>query len=371
MMKIKVLHVIEQLHTTGGAERRLLNDLKYLNRKKIESSVFCIGYYDEKIFNKLSENFRVFCSSKNNILSDFFYLIKIINKLKPNIVHTQLFYSDILGRTAAKLCGVPIIVSTFHNSVYEPSVPYYYSRKRRFLDMITARFCTHFIAVSEFVKKSMSKRLFINPKKISVIYNYVEQPNIVQKTKNNKNTVLCCVGKLNPAKGQKELIEAISELIKKGKNLKLILVGDSSMKKEYELQVKKLNIEKNVVFTGNTNNVQKILNFSDAFIFPTHSEGLSLSLLEAVLSKKTCIISSIPSNLEVIDKTNCFVFEPKNKKEICSAISQFINTDQKKLKKNIENAYRTAKKKFNPKKQAGKLQKLYLKLYNKHEKRNT
>lgn len=364
-MNIKVLHIIDQLRSTGGAENRLINDLKLLDRDKINNSVFCLFKPEENLINFLNDlNIKVYYSKKS--FFSFFYLMQLIKRIKPDIVHTQLFYSDIMGRIAAFLCGVSVIISTFQSSVHEPDVPYYYSKRRRFVDFLTSKLCTHFVAVSEFVKQSASKRLFINLEKISVIYNYVEAKKSKNVKKNSNTITFCCVGKLNPAKGQFELIKAFEQLCKKEKSVRLLLAGDGPERAKYEKYVIEKNIIDCVKFLGNTNNVKQVLEDCDAFIFPTHSEGLSLALLEAVLAKKPCIISSIHPNLEVIDEKDCFVFERKNLESILKALKIFLDLKKnlpEELKEMTNSACENALKKFEPKSMALKLQKLYFELY--------
>lgn len=366
LMKINVLHIIDQLKSTGGAENRLINDLKLINKKRIENMVFCLFKPDNNLVNFLNQfNIKVHYHT-GNALFKFFYLAKLIQKTKPDIVHTQLFFSDICGRSAAFLCGVPIIVSTFQNSANEPNIAYYYSKKRRFLDFLTSKLCTHFIAVSDFVKKSVTKRLFISPKKISVIHNYVEIKRTNQLKNEKDHLTFCCVGKLNPAKGQFELIKAFKDLVVDEKNIRLVLAGDGPDKEKCRKYVLKRNLSKYVDFLGNIGDVNNVLESSEAFVFPTHSEGLSLALLEAVLAKKPCIISSIPPNLEVINRSNCFFFEPNNSKSIFNAIKAFLELrkhNPEKLKEITKSAYETALKKFNPKQKVEELEELYFKLY--------
>ncbi len=365
-MGIHVLHIIDQLRSTGGAENRLINDLKLLDKNKINNTVFCLFKPEEDLVNFLRNfNVQVYYCPKNSLFK-LFYLIQLIKKIRPNIVHTQLFFSDIIGRIVAFLCGVPVIISTFQSSVHEPGVPYYYSKRRRFADFLTSKLCTHFIAVSEFVKQSISKRLFIDTKKISVIYNYVEKKKSRSRKKRSDSITFCCVGKLNPAKGQFELIKAFEKLVMEEKKVKLFLVGDGSEREEYEKYVIEKELSNYISFLGNTDKVRQILEDCDAFVFPTHSEGLSLALLEAVLTKKPCIISSILPNLEVINSKDCFLFEPKNSESILVALRTFFEVKKSRpeeLKNMVDLAYKKASKKFNSRIMASKLQNLYFKLF--------
>lgn len=366
MKQIKILHIIDFLYETGGAEKRLLNDLDLLN-KTFSNEIFCTINHNNLTVEKLRKtNIPVHTSNKKYIFSKLIELKNIIKQIKPDIVHTQLFYSDILGRIAAKICRIPIILTTVQSSVHEPSAKFYYSRLRRFADMLTIRFCSKIIAVSEFVKQSISKRLFIDAEKIIVIPNYINKFKIKHNRTNKNEIVLCCTGKILQAKGQLELINTVNKLIKENAKIKLILAGDGPYRNACEKLVFDLGIKKHIIFTGNTNKINEILGKSHAFIFPTHSEGLSLSLLEAVLAKKPCIISSIPPNLEIINSNNCLTFTPQNEESIYNAIKEFIlmnNKNPEKLKTMVNNAYNIAIEKFNSTTCIKKLEEIYVQSY--------
>jgi len=95
---------------------------------------------------------------------------------------------------------------------------------------------------------------------------------------NNKNVVLY-VGKLEPVKGVRYLVQAIGILRDGGlRNVKLLIVGDGSEKQCLEELVKKLGLEDYVIFAGKVSHekISEYMALADVFVLPSLSEGLGL-----------------------------------------------------------------------------------------------
>lgn len=344
MKRIKVLYIIESL-SQGGAERRLINDLKFMDRHKVESAVCVLSgnvFLEKEIVNLGVAVYRM--SLKK--LADYrgiFRLMKLIKTVRPDIVHTQLFWSDILGRIAAKLTGVPVVISTIQSSAYEPGNSYLFSRKRKLLDSLTGKlFNNKYIAVSKFVKKSIIRRLGIKENKISVIYNcldfsdfYTPGQGTLQELKNGlglsgNDFILAVVGRLNPPKGHRFIFEALSILKPRFPNLKLLIIGDGPSRQELAEYAGKLGIEKEIIFLGVRDDVKNLLAISDIFVFPTLSEGMPLSLLEAMAMRKPCIASAIEPIKEVIeDKNTGYLFPPGDSQGLAAVLENILKAPGK------------------------------------------
>lgn len=293
----------------------------------------------------------------------FIQLCRCIRQFKPHIVHTQLFYSDIFGRIASWVCRIPVLITTVQSSVHEPTTKFYYSRSRRLIDALTMPLCSHIIAVSNYVKHSIQRRLFVRGVRISVIPNSAPATRATPLFRNKiKPLLLCSVGKLNPAKGQRELIQSMRMLLDRGYDLPVLLAGDGPSRRQFEFEAIRQGVRRNVLFMGNIDTVSRLLASADAFVFPSHSEGLPFALIESVLAQKPCIVSAIPSNLEVIRPSNCFTFSPNNPESLSRALLRYLalrDANPKKLQRMVRRAYVEALRKFDPKKNAKLLGTLY------------
>lgn len=344
MERLRIMHIIEGL-SLGGAERRLVNDLKFINKLRFENAV-CV------LFNRLDLEKEVSVLNvplyKLNLRNSadfpcFFKLLKLIKSFNPDIIHTQLFWADILGRAAAKISGVSAVVSTVQSSVYEPESGYLFSRKRKLLDRITGMIINgNYIAVSEFVKKSIVRRLKIKEGKVRVIYNYVDSsgfeklaPKAKDRLRNRlglseEDIVMSTVGRLNPPKGHHFLLEALAILRPEFPTLKLLIIGDGPSRNMLEECARRLGIEREAVFLGMRPDVQELVQISDVFVFPTLSEGMPISLLEAMAMQMPCVASAIGPILEVInDGENGYLFSPGDSQGLASVLRGIFKSRDK------------------------------------------
>jgi glycosyltransferase involved in cell wall biosynthesis len=369
-----VLHLIESLGI-GGAERRLLNDLKYLDRKKIVSIV-CSVYGNNDLAAEVKNlGIPLYCLNLQGVY-DFARAIldlrKIIRRHRVDILHTQLFTADLFGRIVKKFFNVSRLVSTIQSSVYEPNEPYLYSFKRRIIDSISGRISNDaFIAVSHFVKNSVAKRLQFPEDKIRVIYNSVDFDKFdgvdIDRIKGLKkelgisdnSKVLIVIGRLDPPKGHHFLLSALPKIKEKFPSIKLLIVGDGFCRDKLESCSNKLKLTDYVIFTGTRKDVKELLYLSDIFVFPTLSEGLPLTLLEAMAVKKPCIASNIGPIREIIeDEESGLLVEPGSAEALARSVLNILNRPML-MSQIAKNGYEVANNKFNAKKLAEQLESFY------------
>lgn len=116
--------------------------------------------------------------------------------------------------------------------------------------------------------------------------------------------VIIHVGAMRKQKNHMFLLDIFSEILKRQKNSKLVLVGDGKLKPNILNKVNRLKIEDSVIFAGNRNDVQDILSAADVFLFPSFYEGFPNAVLEAQTAGLPCLISDVITK-EVIVNENC------------------------------------------------------------------
>jgi glycosyltransferase involved in cell wall biosynthesis len=342
---VKLLHIIETLEP-GGAQRRLINDLKKIDKVNFKHSVcylFGSGQLKREIEDLDISVFSLNLKGPKDFFGAFWQLFDLVKQRCPDVIHTQLFWADFYGRLVGRFCGVKFLVSTVQSAVYEPDNFYLYSFKRKIIDRTLDRyFTTRFVAVSEFAKKSMVKRLGIKQEKITVIPNSIDVCNFVpcengerEKIKKEldllgKDIVLLTVGRLNPAKGHHFLIEAIWKLKQSFPDLILLVAGDGPIKEDLILLKNNLGLNEHIRFLGERQDIRKLLIASDIFVLPTLSEGLPVSLLEAMAMQKICLASRIEAVEEIIDEEiNGFLFEPGNSNDLAKVLFHLLSLGNK------------------------------------------
>jgi len=213
----------------------------------------------------------------------------------------------------------------------------------------------HIVTVSNFSKIEIKKTYNIDPQKITIAYNGVEQPlkvDIEKEKKVLKNYNLqskkyyLYLGTLKPNKNIPFLIRSFSQFIKKSKDLNiktsniLVIAGKKGwLFDEIFTTVKKEGIESNIIFTDFIDESQKwtLYKNASALIMPSLYEGFGIPVIEAMKSK-TPVISSNISPLKEVLKNNAFYFNPNNEKELVNEMIKFEKSSSLEIQKTIKSA---------------------------------
>lgn len=174
-----------------------------------------------------------------------------------------------------------------------------------------------FFAVSEHVKKNLVME-GVNPEKIEVIYNTVDQGKFYWREKPKDVINILFVGKLDEGKGVFDLFTALTMLLKEGKTIKGIFVGDGKAKKDLETLIRKENLEDRIILTGYVKDVEKYYQISHVCVIPSKErEAFGRVALEALACGCSLVVSNIGGIKEaVVEGYNGYVFEAGNREDL-------------------------------------------------------
>ena len=135
------------------------------------------------------------------------------------------------------------------------------------------------------------------------------------------------VGRLVEVKNHNFMIEIASILKKQNINFKMFFLGDGSLKKQIELQIKEKKLESNIIMTGNVSNVYEYMQIFNILLLPSFYEGLPVTLIEAQASGLPCIVSNNVSReadlgLNLINF--CDIEDAQKWAELCIKSKQFV-----------------------------------------------
>lgn len=256
------------------------------------------------------------------------HLIQAITKIKRlildrdvKLIHSHLIWSNIAGRLAGKLAGIPVI-SSFHNSDYDPQViasfraPQWKQNLIRWADGWTARNCdTLSVAVSHYVAKHIEEYLDLDPNRIKVIHNPVDIEHLKPKQEeprkyireqlgiNADSKVILSVGRVTDQKGFIELVQAFDAMENRTNDVFLVIVGglvDQDYLERLNREIELRGLKDRIFLTGPQKDVGTWLAGADLFVFPTKFEGLGIALAEAMAAGLPCIATDVGPIPELI-----------------------------------------------------------------------
>lgn len=308
-IKKNILFIIHSL-TRGGAERQLVKLANLLCKKNFDVKILITDFnyklnkknsyiYDlnkkikvkriirpKKIVEFIKNtNFK----EKNNIsflrYDEKYKIIKtfeIMQKYKPDIVHSFLDDSNIIAGISSLLAGIPKIVLSLR-SVAPYRFTFYQSYWKECYRFFLKKKNIRIVCNSFNNAKDYERWLKIKKGTIQITNNIYDFKKISYNNKKelNKNSkiIFGCVARLNPEKNLFYLIKIFNKI--NIKNIKLQIVGDGYLKQRL-INISKKNINKNKIkFIGPKINIDKFLKSINCFILTSKYEGIPNVLLEA------------------------------------------------------------------------------------------
>ena len=201
------------------------------------------------------------------------------------------------------------------------------------------------VALSKQNKESAIKRYGHIAEAIPIVSNGIDQSRCIVKTDYsfNETITLIHIGRFVLIKNHEMLLEAFADVVStiKGKSLKLKLIGEGELLDMMKSKVKALSLENNVEFVGTKSSCYEDLGNSDIFILPSHSEGMPITLIEAMATGLPCIATSVGGIPDVITNGENGLLIEKNKEALTNAIRRLI-CDEELRKKLGEGAKKRA-----------------------------
>lgn len=340
-MKKKILHIIESLGI-GGAEFSLIENVRSLTQ--FEHLVIVLGG-DQTLNKSLVDSGAeviLLNARKKNIIKNALAIRTFVISRKIDLVHTNLFYANQAGRLGAWMAGKPVIssiVSTSYSPLrykFDKSINRRKHKLLQFIDFSTARLTNcRFIAISECVKESAIRHTRFPPNRIDVIgrglsANYDDATSGLSINAKKKELlieenfpVLLNVGRHVPSKGQKFVIKALPQILKKFPSAHLLMAGHGPISDELKELARCLGVENHVTFLGARRDILELHLVSDVFVFPSLWEGLGVSLLEAMKMSNPVITSNTGPFPEVVeDAKSGILVDPCSCIAIASAVER-------------------------------------------------
>ena len=374
--QIKVVHIISNL-SLGGAQILLFDILcKLKEYEDLELTLVTIdsGEYIEKYKNA---GIKVIDLREKGLVNPkiYFKLKKILESLKPDIVHTHLNKADFYGRIAAKRSNVPLIISTCHN--YSTTHSGADINKKSFFDVIDNFVIdyskSYLIAISKLVKQYLINRNPSYEKITEVIYNGINFDKIKYKLSNweilklrsennidSDDFVISVIGRLDKQKGHLIFLESVKEIIHQNKKIKILLIGDGSLREQIEIFIKENNLSSQVIMKGFQPDSEPYIEISDLICVPSLWEGFGLVIIEGMIKRKIILASDVGGIPEIIeDGKTGFLFDPQNKTELIKKLI-YIYSNIKELDHIKEKAVSVIKDNFDINKNTGQYYNSYM-----------
>jgi glycosyltransferase involved in cell wall biosynthesis len=292
---MKIVHAVYSLEV-GGAET-LVTQLCRLQRARGHDVSVCaysgLGPLGEMLRD---EGVEVYVPGEAHPVKTMWRYYQHFRLLKPDVVHCHNPAPTIQAAMSARMAGVRCVVSTRHSLV---APPYDEAEERKY--GVMASFCDIIVGICEVTCGNLRNAPFAHTKKIVRVYNGstpVEPSDFTAL--NKRGFTLVFVGRVAAVKNLETMIRAVAIAAEKVIGLELWIVGDGPVRAELEALTRDLGISKQVRFWGQRLDTAQFFSAADVFVMSSVSEGLPMSLLQAMSVGIPAIVTDVGGMAEVV-----------------------------------------------------------------------
>jgi glycosyltransferase involved in cell wall biosynthesis len=321
---MKIVQLVTQMEA-GGAQRAAILLSEGLRERGHDVETWFL-YRKRSAFDG-APGMRVILDRKPSLIDTCTIPARLVLALRahaPDVLITHTHYANVIGQVAAQICRIPRRIAVQQNPVDS------YPRFARIADYVFGALATYsdVVAVSHAVADSAQRYPTSYRRKINVVHNAVSSPSAEQTEEVRSKyelpsdaPLLVNVGRLAYQKNQRTLVEAVAKL----PSAHLAILGEGELRKELEALACSLQVEHRVHFLGELPwaDAISITRTADLFVFPSHFEGLSLALVEAMSLGLPVVASDIPPNREALEDAGIFV-SPQSADDLVRAIGRVL-----------------------------------------------
>ena len=367
--KIRVLHVVVRMDR-AGLETFIMNVYRNIDRNMFEFNFLCAssleGAYDDEIMQLGGKIYHMPMSDKRGILKKFDrvnliaqWLITHKNEIDIIHWHSGDAVESLLCLKACKKAGIKNIIIHSHNSKCDRMI------LNRICRVFAGAYKYRKLACSEEAAKWRFGNRFVKKNEVEVIYNgidleayrYDKQLSVNMKKSfgvENK-IVIGHIGRFNQQKNHDFLIDIFYEYHKTHSDAVLILIGKGELEKAIRSKVSRLGLDNDVKFFGVRDDIPKILQAMDVFVFPSLYEGLGIVLIEAQAASLPVVTNkAIPKIAIVSDLVRMLPID--NPSRWCREIDEALRMDRSNA------VFNDGLDKFDIKAVAKRLQEIYVQM---------
>jgi glycosyltransferase involved in cell wall biosynthesis len=300
---------------------------------------------------------------------NLFRILRYLRLHRPQLLHTQLEFADILGSVAAKLLGIPS-VSTVHTLDIFPEKKSAWGRmKLRWF--LLGIFCDRVIAVSEKTRLHYLQSGGLHPDKVVTLYNGVD----ISRFKNTDTSqtartkqalhlplnsrIIITIAVLREPKGIQFMIEALPAILEQFPDVHYLIVGDGKYGTALTDLVTSLAIKNHVTFAGHRTDIPDLLACCDIFVLPTLKDALPTVLIEALAAERPIVASDVGGVPEIIENgVNGLLVAPGDPSKLAEACLQLLKNNEL-SRKIVLAGSKTVQQRFNIDSQIRQLSRMY------------
>jgi glycosyltransferase involved in cell wall biosynthesis len=312
--RLNVAHLTQSLDM-GGAEKLLVEFARHTDRRRFAPRVVSLttrGVLAEEIE---ATGCPVTALDAGNGLRPilFLRLARLLRRWRIDVVHTHDDRPHIYGTAAALLAGVLRVIHTRHGQ--SPHL----SARQRWLVNGLARYTDRFVCVSRDSAR-LAVEQGVPASKVCTLWNGIDTTRFTNCGPRGEGPAVI-VARLVPEKDMETLLRAVELARREDATFRLEIAGDGACISALRSLAAELHLGDGVTFLGQTRDVPAVLARAQLFVLSSISEGVSLTLLEAMATGLAVVATKVGGNPEVVvDGETGLLVPPRDPAALAAAL---------------------------------------------------
>jgi len=312
---MRVLIVIDDLRK-AGAQRAVVQEIRALHPRHVEFHVAALACVAGSTFasDLARQGVSVDYIPGSGLVDPrrVAALVGIIERTRPDLVHTHLTYANILGSLASAVARRPVVASLHNVDVNQVSSS---RAKCRLEGFVLRHLASRIVVVAAGARAETSRNFDVPVDRIAVVPNGIDPLSVALPAQFDRaekrrqlgirpgEQVLCSVARLDESKGHRYLLGALAVLQARQTELRirsLLVGGGPELGRIRELGTT-LGLGEQIALLGVRADVAEIVAASDVFVLPSLNEGLSQALLEAMALGTPVVATNVGGTPDAVE----------------------------------------------------------------------
>jgi glycosyltransferase involved in cell wall biosynthesis len=249
-------------------------------------------------------------------------LARYLRRHAVRLVHCFDFYSNILGVSAARLAGTPVVIAS------QRDMGNLRSRGQQTIHSLTLGLATHVLVNSDAIAAGLAGTRAARRGRLGVIHNGVDLARFAPAASGGRAPVtVATLANLRPEKGLLQLVEAAAVVAQKAPRARFVIWGDGSLRSDLDALIRARGLTGTVEMPGPTGQPETALRGCDVFVLPSLSEASSNVVLEAMSTGLPVVatrVGGLPGLVE--DEGTGLLVPPNDVPALAQAILRLLET---------------------------------------------
>lgn len=267
-------------------------------------------------------------------------LVRILRAKRPAIVHTHTSKAGVLGRIAAWLAGVPVVVHTPHGHVFYGHFGALKSRVFLQIERMLCRVTTVFVALTSAERDDHLERGVGCADRFAVIPSGIDVEGFRRARVEGRQiplgfdcpsdaTIIGSIGWLTDIKGHRVLIEALGYLKDEFPQAHVVIIGSGGQQQALLAQADSLGLRDRTHLAGHRDDIERCLAGMDCFVFPSLNEGMGRALIEAMAAGLPVVASRVGGIPAIVrHEENGLLVEAGDARGLSEAVRRILTDPQ-------------------------------------------